>query len=207
MARVSYAEADSSPEAARIFERQDRLGRNVTNFHRILARTPWILKWYIPFSQSVYNAGREGVLDQRLRQIAQIRTSVVNACAYCATHTSRRGTALGISDEEIAALHGETPLEGVFSSREIAALVWAEAVATNTARRDAAAYERLSMHFSEVEIVELTVLIAARTMVNRIQEALWTDLEAGGELPPRDGAFLPDTLEEYTRDILCRYHT
>lgn len=59
---------------------------------------------------------------------------------------------------------------------------WAEAVATNTARRDEGAFEAMQRHFDQSEIVELTTVVAVRAMVNLIQEALWTDLE-GPDFP------------------------
>lgn len=70
----------------------------------------------------------------------------------------------------------------MFTDVEVAVIQWAEAVASNTARRDPDAFDALQEHFSETQIVELTVVIAVRTMVNLIQEALWTDLE-GPDFP------------------------
>ncbi len=72
---------------------------------------------------------------------------------------------------------GDYRASGVFGERDLAVLGWAESVARNTARRDRAGFEACQRFFGDAEIVELTVIAAQRTMVNLIQEALWTDLE------------------------------
>ena len=62
-------------------------------------------------------------------------------------------------------------------------MAWVEAVADNSARRNTTAFEDVRRHLSDPELVELTVLVAVRTLANRVQEALWTDLE-GPDFPP-----------------------
>jgi AhpD family alkylhydroperoxidase len=205
MARIPYVDPDALPEIGVIFDHQRRSGRPITNFHRLIGHVPWIYKWYVPFSQAVYRGGGVSTLDQRTRQLVQIRTSAVNACAYCVSHNTRIGQFAGLTDPEVAALTGDAPLEGAFSDRDAAVVEWAETVANNTARRNGPAFERLQAHFSDVEIVELTVLAAARTMVNRVQEALWTDLEPETELDEIKVA-LPSSPGDYTRAILCPHH-
>lgn len=63
----------------------------------------------------------------------------------------------------------------------------------------------MQAHFTPQQIVELTVIVAIRTMVNLIQEALWTDLE-DSETPPNDRPATPrvptDWYSWYIDEIL-----
>ncbi len=97
---------------------------------------------------------------------------------------------------------GDHRASGLFCERELAVIEWAESVALNTARQNRVAFEALRRHFSDPEIVELTVVVAHRTMINRIQEALWTDLE-GPEIPKNTRAeILGDVLGRYVGEVL-----
>lgn len=121
-------------------------------------------------------------------------------------HNTSLGRAAGLAEEQIAALDGDWRSSAVFDEREKAVIEWAEQVTHNTARRASAAFDRLREHFDETEIVELTVAVAHRNMITRIQEALHTDLE-GSALPPRTRNTItapPSTIERYVREVLSR---
>lgn len=111
-------------------------------------------------------------------------------------HNRALGQAAGIPVEKLEALEGDYAASGFFSNEELAVIGWAEAVASNTARRNVAAFEAITEHFDTPQIVELTVIIAVRTMVNLIQEALWTDLE-GPETPPNSRSKVPFEPDEW----------
>ena len=58
-----------------------------------------------------------------------------------------------------------------------AAVRWADAVTRMTARDDEAAFAAMKEHFSEKQIVELTVFCGMWNYSNRLCEALHVDLE------------------------------
>jgi alkylhydroperoxidase family enzyme len=62
-------------------------------------------------------------------------------------------------------------------ARQKAALRWADAVTNMTARDDDAAFEAMQRHFSEKQIVEITVFCGMWNYSNRLCEALHVDLE------------------------------
>ncbi|MPZ60935.1 MAG: hypothetical protein GEU93_06500 [Propionibacteriales bacterium] len=201
MARISYiSPGDAAPEVARLFQAHAELGGRVTNFHRLLGHIPWFYKWYIPLQNSV--KGDFGRLPKRIVQLIHIRASVVNACAYCTSHTSALGQTLGMSNDELDALRADPVPSPAFTEEEAAVLRWTQAVADNSARRDQAAFAELQRWFDEGQIVEITVIAAVRTMVNRIQEALWTDLEEPGEVEPAKRGTDSTSLESYAREVL-----
>lgn len=92
-------------------------------------------------------------------------------------HNRSLGQAAGVPQEKLDALEGDYEASGLFDDREVAVIRWAEAVATNTARRNAAAFAAMQELFEDDEIIEISIVVAVRVMVNLLQEAFWTDLE------------------------------
>ena len=119
-------------------------------------------------------------------------------------HNTSLGRAAGLTDEQIGALDGDWRASAAFDDRQKAVIEWAEHVSLNTARRASDAFDRLRAHFDEPAVVELTVAIAHRNMITRIQEALHTDLE-GPDLPQRSRITTsPAVLDRYVREVLAR---
>ena len=87
------------------------------------------------------------------------------------------GQALGLKDEEFAALQGDYRSSPLFDEREKAVLAWSEAMTLNTARRDTAAWERMRGFFSDAEIVEISMACALFNMINRLNDSFRTELE------------------------------
>jgi alkylhydroperoxidase family enzyme len=89
------------------------------------------------------------------------------------------GQALGLKDEEFAALQSDefrhSPL---FSAREKAVLAWAEAMTLNTAKRDDAVWDELKKHCNDVEIVEISLITGLFNMINRLNDSFRTELES-----------------------------
>lgn len=107
-------------------------------------------------------------LDPRLRALVEIRVSQINGCLYCiVTHTAeaRKHGETQQRLDQLPAWH-ESPL---FGDKERAALAWAESL-THVSQTHApdADYEPLLEHFSEQEIVDLSVTVALMNAWNRI---------------------------------------
>ena len=154
------------------------LGRT-SNLVRILAtHTPYLGRWFLGLVAAVRQPNVGAVSDVRLRNIATIKTSMVNECKYCATHTSIYGQALGLTEPQLEALQGDAyKLSPLFDEREKAAIAWAEAVTLNTAKRDKALWETMRGLFTDAEIIEITMAAAMFNMINRLNDTFWTELE------------------------------
>lgn len=154
------------------------LGRS-SNLLRILsAHTPNIARWFIGFVGAVRQPNLGAVSDVRLRNIANVKTSMVNACKYCTAHTSIYGQALGLTEAQLEVMQGDAWRDSpLFDDREKAVIAWAEAVTLNTAKSDKALWERMKRLFSDAEIVEITVASAMFNMINRLNDTFWTELE------------------------------
>ena len=82
------------------------------------------------------------------------------------------------TEAQIAAAQGSDYMNSSdLNDRQKAAVRWAEAVTTMTARDDDAAFAEMKKHFSEKQIVELTVFCGMWNYSNRLCEALHVDLE------------------------------
>jgi AhpD family alkylhydroperoxidase len=107
-------------------------------------------------------------LEKPLSELVRLRASQINGCAFCVdmhTTDARKG---GETDRRLAAVvvWRETPF---FTDRERAALEWTEAV-TLVSREHVpdAVWDAVKPHFSDAEIVDLTLLVSAINSWNRL---------------------------------------
>ena len=88
------------------------------------------------------------------------------------------GQALGLKDEEFDALQADNYRDSqLFDDREKAVLAWAEAMTLNTAKRDNKVWDDLKKHFSDAEIVEISLITGMFNMINRLNDTFRTELE------------------------------
>lgn len=107
-------------------------------------------------------------LDQRLRALVEIRVSQINGCVYCVDLHTKQARQLGEPQRRLDLLPvwHEAPY---FNDRERAALAWAEALThVSTTHAPDEDYEALKRHFTDKEIVDLTLAISLMNAWNRI---------------------------------------
>jgi AhpD family alkylhydroperoxidase len=121
-------------------------------------------------------------LEAPLLDLVRTRASQINGCAYCLDMHTKDARAAGESEQRLYTLPAwrETPF---FTERERAALAWTEAV-TTIAGRDVPdeIYEEASRHFTEKELVDLTMAVVAINGWNRFNVAFRT---VAGAYQPR----------------------
>ncbi len=113
-------------------------------------------------------------LEYSLLDLVVIRASQINGCAYCIDMHTKDARASGETEQRIYALDAweETPF---FTERERAALAWTEAVTLLTeGHAPDAVYEQVRQHFSESEVISLTMAIIAINGWNRLNVSLRT---------------------------------
>ncbi len=108
------------------------------------------------------------LLDARLKAVVELRVSQINGCAYCVDLHTREARAAGEGQQRLDCLTVWREC-GFFDAREMAALDWAEAV-TRVADQGAPEelFAALKLHFSDAEIVDLTLAIAQMNAWNRL---------------------------------------
>ncbi len=174
---ISHEEATGL--ASHVFAASDKFLGRTSNLVRILsAHTPYLARWFVGFITAVRQPGLGATSDARLRGLACIKTSMVNACDYCTSHTSIYGQGLGISPAQLQAMQSDDYAQSdLFDEREKAVIAWAQAMTDNSAARDKKTWENMKRLFSEAEIVEFSLACAMFNMINRLNDSFWTELE------------------------------
>jgi AhpD family alkylhydroperoxidase len=124
-------------------------------------------------------------LEESLLHLARLRASQVNGCAYCLDMHWKDLRAIGETEQRLYSLDAwrECPY---YTDRERAALAWTEAVTliTNGHVPDSV-YEEVRPHFSEKELSDLTLALAAINAWNRLSIA--ARIVPGGYQPAAAG--------------------
>ncbi len=111
-------------------------------------------------------------LDPKLLHLIKLRASQINGCAYCIDMHSKDARAAGDTEQRLYELNAwrETPF---YSERERAALEWIESLTliSQTHAPDDV-FERVSAHFSEKEIIDLTYAVSMINAWNRLAIAV-----------------------------------
>ena len=110
-------------------------------------------------------------LEESLIHLIKLRVSQINGCAYCLDMHWKDLRAIGEDEQRLYSLDAweECPY---YSDRERAALAWTEAV-TLVADEHVpdSVYERVRPHFTEKELCDLTLAVAAINAWNRLSIA------------------------------------
>lgn len=129
-------------------------------------------------------------LEASLISLIDMRVSQINGCAFCLDMHWKDAKAAGETDQRLYSLDAwrETPY---YTERERAALAWAEATPKITEGHvPDELYEATRGHFSEKEIVDLTLAVIAINGWNRF--AISFRAEAG-TYQPKKLASVPKT--------------
>jgi uncharacterized peroxidase-related enzyme len=107
-------------------------------------------------------------LDAKLRALVELRVSQINGCLYCIDMHTKEARKLNEDQKKLDTLVAwhESPL---FTDKEKTALAWAESL-THVSQTHAPddVYAKLAEHFSEKEIVDLSLCISLMNAWNRI---------------------------------------
>lgn len=69
----------ASPEVQRIYRSlEERLG-SVSNFYKVLAHKPALLRAFTQLYGAIWD---DGAFEPRLKELAYLRTSIANGCEY-----------------------------------------------------------------------------------------------------------------------------
>ena len=120
-------------------------------------------------------------LEESLLHLVRLRASQINGCAYCVDMHWKDLRAIGEGEQRLYGLDAwrESPY---YTDRERAALAWTEDVTTlSNGHVPDALYEQVRTHFTEKELADLTLALAA---INA-----WNRLSIAGRLVP--GAYQP----------------
>jgi alkylhydroperoxidase family enzyme len=180
MARVRMIKPeDADAETREVYGAVVKQWGRISNFSRILAHQPAALTgWMLPNEAIRLRNVKTDPDYVKIQQLVIIKTSALNRSAYCISHNVPLGKKIGLTEEQIKAAQGNAYVSSPhLDDRQKAAIRWAEAVTLMQAHDDDSAFAAMQRHFTEKQIVELTVFCGMWNYSNRLCEALHVDLE------------------------------
>lgn len=114
-------------------------------------------------------------IDKKLQHLIYIRVSILNGCSFCLDMHTKDLRVMGETEQRMLLLGAWREATKLYTSRERAALAWAEAITlvANTRVSDEV-YAEVAAHFNEQQLVDLTIAVIAINSYNRINAAFHT---------------------------------
>jgi AhpD family alkylhydroperoxidase len=113
-------------------------------------------------------------LEPLLLELVKVLASQINGCAYCLDMHTKVARSLGETEQRLyaASVWRESPY---YSERERAALAWTEAITlVSVDHVPDEVYQNVREHFTEKELVDLTLAVVAINGWNRLAIAFRT---------------------------------
>ena len=175
MARVRDLTIEEVPEDCQpIYKRFSEEYGPFLNQVKVFAHRPPALKHIMGL---LLDLADEALLPKRYLEIALVVVSKMNECTYCVAHHAPRLTEQGLAPETVANIL-EDDCAGL---DEVDRLVrdYAVQVTEKPQYMRDAIFEQLKAHFSEEQIVELTLRTSLCGFFNRFNDALQIGMEDG----------------------------
>lgn len=175
MARVRDVEVHEVPEDVQpIYRRFAKDYGPFLNQVKVFAHRPVAVKHIMGL---LLDLADEAVLPKRYLEIALVVVSKLNECSYCVAHHTPRLVDQGLGPDTVAGILDED-CPGL---DEVDRLVrdYAVQVTTHSPYMRDAIFDELKKHFSEEQIVELTLRTALCGFFNRFNDALQIGVEDG----------------------------
>jgi AhpD family alkylhydroperoxidase len=175
MARVRSIPPESLPEdLAAIYRRFASEYGPFANQVAVFAHVPAAIRHLFPMLMELREAK---TLPKRYLELAIVTVSTLNACHYCVDHHTPFLVPEGISAAGVARVldYADHP---EFDAIDKLVVEYSIAAWENSNRIPEALFRRLRQHFSEAQIVELTLRITLCGFFNRFNDAMGIEEEA-----------------------------
>jgi alkylhydroperoxidase family enzyme len=177
---------EAPPEVRAVYDQAEPVYGRLLHTWQALAQRPEIFTAYLPYLRSIIGPGK---LEQRIKELVEVRTVVLNRCLYSTSHRVRSARAAAVPEEDIVAVaRGE--LDG-FDSRERLALELAYELTVRPASVPYAdapqlvsgeMLARVRAEFTEPQIVELVATIGLWNALARFHRVMGFELDM--DAPP-----------------------
>ncbi len=139
--------------------------KHANPFFRAMANRPDALKNYVPFYVSVVG---QGSVERRVKSLVYMACSYANECPFCIAANMAGAKKAGVTENEMEAL--QTEQDHGFTEPERAAIRYGRELTRTADAEDTRA--TLAEHFTDEQIVELTLLIGIANFNNRFNNGL-----------------------------------
>ncbi len=141
---------------------------------KVFAHRPTALKHIMGL---LLDLADENLLPKRHLEIALVAVSKLNECTYCVAHHTPRLIDQGLAPETVANIL-DPDCEGLDDIDRLVRDFAVEVTLRSNSLRDDI-FDRLKQHFSEEQIVELTLRTALCGFFNRFNDTLQISMEVG----------------------------
>jgi len=170
MARLTYVEKEiANPEQEKILSQLTQKSGKIANIWKLWSHSPLTLETFMMF----YKTLMKSRLDAKLRELAYIKTSVSNDCAYCAEAHKAVARKIGITEDQLQAINSYES-STLFTPLEKLVLKYAEEL-TKTVKTSDELMNELKKHLSEEQLVELNITVGTANLTNRFNMSFLTD--------------------------------
>jgi AhpD family alkylhydroperoxidase len=130
-----------------------------------LAAAPGAVRALLNLQAYVNQSG----LEPSLLELVKMRASQLNGCAFCIDMHTKDARAAGETEQRLYLLDAWHEAAHLYSERERAALAWTEAVThISDGHAPDAIYDEVHAQFTDTELTNLTMAIAAINSWNRM---------------------------------------
>lgn len=174
MARIEPLKKEEvEGETKEILEGIEKQFGMVPNLFATIAHYPKALIPLLDFYQAI---AKESSIDPGLQEMANVAVSRINKCHYCITHHNELAKMSCVIDPKMSEINREE-MTNIFDDKEKAVIEYARQVTKDAHNVSDELFSRLKTHFSEKEIVNLTLIIGLMNVFNRFNGALGVELE------------------------------
>ena len=169
MPRISLIDENATPDIAALAKKiRGARGGQLHVFYKALLHTPALASGWFDFNNAVRF---QTSLGDRVRELVIMRVAALTGCDYVwKVHETQYAAPAGVTPREVEALR-EWRKSGVYGEKESVLLAYVDAMTQDVAVPNAI-FDGMRKHFSERDILELTVLIGAYNMLTRLLRAL-----------------------------------
>jgi uncharacterized peroxidase-related enzyme len=176
MAYIQPLPAEHSPDLKEHFQVFEKILGFVPNSLLTMQRKPKMVAGFAALTESMM--GPDSEVDLGFKRLLAHFASSAAGCRYCQAHSLVAARIHGIDDDKLAAVwsYQTSPL---FTEAERAAMDFALAGGSVPNAVDDEVMQRLKQHWTENQILEILGVVCLYGFLNRWNDSLATELEAG----------------------------
>ncbi|MCH8908777.1 MAG: carboxymuconolactone decarboxylase family protein [Candidatus Heimdallarchaeota archaeon] len=173
---ISYLEPeDASPAVQEMYKITESRFEMVLNIFKTLGHAEEIALTMTDFILAIL---KDGLVDWKTKELLILKSTLLNECNYCVTQHEAVSSKLGIPDEKVADLKGDKyKTSPHFNEAERAILDLNYQIWKDANRIPSELWDRIKVHWSDPQIVEITATITAYIMISKFGDALGVGLE------------------------------
>jgi uncharacterized peroxidase-related enzyme len=174
MSRIKPLPPEAHPDLEDTFETYKRYLGYPPNSVLIMQHRPKLVKALAQMASAVWD--RESEVNLGFKRLVAYMASRTHGCNYSMAHAAEAAHRVGMDDAKLEAVT-EYRTSPLFTDAERVALDFAVAAASQPNGVTDALFERMTQHWTDAQIVEITAAVALNGFLNRWSDTLAVPLE------------------------------